>query len=244
MKNCCDYDAISHYQAGTFNAKYKTDLTGKLREVALDNSLSTSDIESFKNGEYKTYINTEPLILYRIYGQYQIEQELAQGKHPAGARLIGRYVSTEFAESVIDAKLRLALNPNWLNTKMFEAKLLVPKGTTLDIGTVASVTLPTGAVLPGGAEQIVLPKNWPEKWILGYRRVTARQLQMAPHYWQEKPEEVIVGKDGLYPHICPLCGYWKTRKLSTEEQFSIIGAKGTRYTMKNVCLNPDCEYYW
>lgn len=92
----------------------------------------------------------------------------------------GRFASTEFAESVIDAKLRLALDPKWANTKMYEAKLLIPPNIIISLGIVAPVKLPTGTVLPGGAEQIILPFNWPKEWIQGYRRVSGRQLQSRP----------------------------------------------------------------
>lgn len=228
MKNCCDYDAIVHYEAGRFSSKYKTDLSGKLKEVALDQSLSENDINSFRDGYYRTYVNLEPLVLYRIYGQYQRKDRLEPGQYPSGARLRGRYASTEFAESVIDAKVRLALDPGWLNTKMFEVKLLVPAGTKLSVGIVASVTLPIGTVLPGGADQLLLPKDWPEEWVQGYRRVTARQLQSPPCYWPEKPDAVIVGKSGLYPRLCPLCGYEHTRALEEAEQFEITGIKGNK----------------
>ena len=244
LKNYCDYDAIIHYEAGQFNARYKTNLSGKLAEIDLDRSLSEDDVRSFKDGYYKTFKNLEPLVLYRIYGQYQKDSFLEPGKYPFGARLQGRYVSTEFAESVIDAKLRLALDPNWLNTKMFEAKILVPKGTTLCVGVVASVTLSTGTVLPGGADQLLLPRDWLEDWVQGYRRITARQLQAVPYYWPQKPEEIVVGKNGLYPHLCPLCGYERTKELNETEQFEIVGIKGNRYTMKRKCLNPACEYHW
>lgn len=244
MRNCCDYDAIVHYVAGQFSSKYKTVLTGKLKEVDLDRSLSENDIYSFKDGYYRTYVNLEPLVLYRIYGQYQRKDSLDPGQYPSGARLRGRYASTEFAESAIDAKVRLALDPGWLNTKMYEAKLLVPAGTRLSVGIVASVTLPIGTILPGGADQLLLPKDWPEEWVQGYRRVTARQLQSPPCYWPEKPDAIIVGKSGLYPRLCPLCGYEHTRVLDETEQFEITGIKGNRYTMKRKCLNPGCEYYW
>lgn len=159
MRNCCDYDAIVHYEAGQFSSKFKTDLTGKLRGVTLDQSLSENDVNSFKDGYYRTYVNLEPLVLYRIYGQYQQKDCLEPGQYPSGARLRGRYASTEFAESIIDAKVRLALDPGWLNTKMFEAKLLVPAGTRLSVGIVASVTLPIGTILPGGADQLLLPRD-------------------------------------------------------------------------------------
>lgn len=242
MRNYCDYDAIVHYAPGTFGSKYKTDVSGKLKEIDRDLSLSENDINSFQNDQYRTYETTEPLILYRLFGKYQMVED-GRGE-PKGARINGRFASTEFAESLIDAKSRRALDPKWLNTKMYEAKLQVPTGTKVSIGVVAPVTLKTGVILTGGADQVLLPVNWSEKWILGYRRVSSWQLQIVPTYWPEKPEEITVGIKNLYPDICPRCCFHRTRKLSEEEQFIVIGRLGGRYTMKNVCLNPECEYYW
>lgn len=244
MKNCCDYDAIVHYLPGTFGAKYKTDLTGKLEEIAKDDKLKKTDVDSFRDGIYKTYRILEPIILYRLFGQYQSKEVLGKDDKPKGARLTGRFLSTEFAESVIDAKIRLALDPSWFNTKMYEAKVLVPPDIKVSMGIVSSVKLPTGTVLEGGAEQLLLPYDWNKDWIQGYRRVTARQLQHPPQYWPDPPVEVAITKKRLYPDICPLCAYDKTVFLTEAEQFDIIGIKGNRYTMKRKCLNPACEYYW
>lgn len=65
------------------------------------------------------------VVLYRLYGRYQ-KGPSDPSSQTVGARMRGRFASTEFAESVIDAKLRLALDPKWANTKMYEAKLLIP----------------------------------------------------------------------------------------------------------------------
>ena len=44
-----------------------------------------------------------------------------------GAKLNGTFASTEFAESIIDAKVRLALNPEWMNKKSIKLKLSFQK---------------------------------------------------------------------------------------------------------------------
>lgn len=240
MKNCCDYDAIVHYPSGEFSRRYKTSLIGKVEAFPVNQPLDKQIIDSFQNGRYQTCRTIYPVVLYRLYGQYQKEKN----GHPQGARLHGRYVSTEFAESIIDAKIRLALDPGWLNTKMYEAKLLVPPGITLHVGLVASIALPTGSILSGGAEQILLPPDWPDSWITGYRRVTARQLQIPPQYWPNRPDSIIQGKENLYSAVCPRCGYEHTERLAEDEQFEMIGRKGNRYVMKHRCLHPDCGYYW
>lgn len=238
MKRYCDYDAIVHYKEGTFASRFADDMKGKLELVERD-KLNTQDAESFLDGKYETYITREPIVMYRLYGKYQKEDA-----QPVGAKLRGRFVSTEFAESTIDAKYRLALKPNWKNTKMYEAKLIVPAGTRLNIGIVAPVTLPSGEILPGGAPQIMLPENWPGEWVQGYRRVSGRQLQIEPTYWSEKPEEIVEGKEKLYPDICPRCCCPRIKRLNPTECITIMGSKGRQYILKKQCLNADCQYHW
>ena len=113
MKHYCDYDALGQYPSGTFNSQFKTDLQGKLIEIerAPYEPMVTS---SFKDGAYKTFRTLVPIPLYRVFGLYIGNTNPT----PKGAQLIGGFASTEFAESIIDAKLRLALAPSWLNTKM------------------------------------------------------------------------------------------------------------------------------
>lgn len=243
MVRYCDYDAIVHYQPGEFASRYAEKLEGKLKLVERE-KLQVEQIKTFLDGKYETYISCEPIVMYRLYGKYQKNELLPKGETASGAGRSGRFVSTEFAESVIDAKMRLALNPKWKNAKMYEAKLVVPIGTEMNVGIVAPVVLPTGTVLPGGAPQIMLPPDWPEEWVQGYRRVSGRQLQIEPIYWPEEPEEITVGKAALYSDICPRCCYPRTRKLEESERITITGSKGRRYTMGQVCLNPDCQYHW
>lgn len=238
MKHYCDYDAIVHYKEGTFASKFADDMEGKLIRTERD-EIEPWEVESFLDGKYDTYETREPIVMYRLYGKYQRDE----GKL-VGARLSGRFVSTEFAESVIDAKLRLALQPAWGNTKMYEAKLIVPAGIKVNVGIVAPVITRSGNVLPGGAPQIMLPKDWSEEWVQGYRRVSGRQLQVEPTYWPDQPEEIVEGKEKLYSDICPWCCYSKIRELQEGERFTIIGCKGREYTMKKMCLNPNCGYCW
>ncbi len=238
MKNYCDYDSIIHYQPGEFNKKYKTVLSGKTIEIDRI-QYASQVVNSFRNGEYKSFRTVEPLILYRIFGQYRSPENAVT----KGAKLFGGFASTEFAESVIDAKLRLALDPSWMNTKMYEAKLLIPPNTIISVGIVAPVHLKSGTILPGGADQVLLPLKWPEDWITGYRRVTSRQLQTQPCFLRSKPAEYDT-KNTLFTKICPACGCEQTRPLLESERFTITGKNGNQYIMNNVCLNPQCQYYW
>lgn len=240
MNRYCDYDAIVHYQPGAFASKYAEDLQDKL-ELTDPELLEPWQIQSFRDGKYDTFFTVAPITVYRLYGKYR---RCNHNESPSGASLGGRFVSTEFAESCIDAKMRLALNPNWKNTKMFESKIIVPVVIKISVGIVAPVTLQTNTILPGGAPQILLPKDWPTTWIQGYRRVSARQLQVMPTFWSIQPEEVVTEKASLYSCVCPRCCYPYVRILAQDEQVEIIGSKGRSYTLQYCCLNPDCQFYW
>ena len=88
--NCCDYDMIKHYDSGTFNAKYKTNLTGKAVEIARQEYPEQVG-SSFQNGAYTTVQTLDSIVLYRLFGQYR-SQELALDLW--GARLGGSCAST------------------------------------------------------------------------------------------------------------------------------------------------------
>lgn len=243
MKRYCDYDAIVHYQPGEFASKFADNLNEKLEPTDMD-ALEDEQANTFQDGQYGTFLTHLPLTVYRLYGKYQRADAIWETSRARGARLGGQYASTEFAESSIDAKIRLALDPRWCNTKMYEAKLVVPAGIKLYVGRVAPVTLPTGTILPGGAPQILLPPNWPETWAQGYRRISGRQIQIAPTYWPIKPDELAQGKEERYPDVCPRCCYPHVRKLKPDEVVTVIGTKGRSYTLRSCCLNPECCYYW
>ena len=168
------------FESGSTNQKYKTDLTGKVRKIKKD-TLPVEVVSNFLNGEYKTYLTTDKIVLYRTYGRGYSRNK--------GAGWNGGYASTEFAESRIDVKIRLALKPEWLNTRLVEEKILVPVGTKINVGLVAPVTLNTGTILTGGAEQVLLPRNWPKKWIIGYREVTSKPLMSYPEFYLEPPKD-------------------------------------------------------
>ena len=224
---CCDYDALTTYEPGSFCSQHRTDLTGRIERVNLNAITDMDDLNSFLNQSYESYITTAPLILYRAFGAVKKDS----GKI-AGAWATGRFISTEFAESMIDVKNRLALAPEWFNTKMYEEKLLV-----------APVKMKSGTILSGGAQQILLTERCKKEWVLGCRRITSRQITHVPKYkLADIPDEVE--KKDLYPVICPVCGSANIVTLSENEQFSIRGCKGNTYTMKHHCLDADCEYYW
>ncbi len=170
------------FEPGSTNSKYKTILNETNIQEIEKQSLPDNIVNSFKDREYKTYITLADVVLYRVYG--------LTPSGTAGAEQIGAYATTEFAESRIDVKMRLALDPQWKNALYIEEKIIVPKDVILNIGIVAPVKMLSGTILPGGAEQIVLPKNWSEKWVVGYRYVTSEPLMKYPEYSTEKPDAI------------------------------------------------------
>jgi hypothetical protein len=95
---------------------------------------------------------------YRVYG--------------GNAQPNGGFVATAPATNRIQAKIDSALLPEWGNTRQFEATIVVPKGTVVNIGTVAPQTTKSGTVLTGGADQILLPRGYDASLIKNSRTVS------------------------------------------------------------------------
>ncbi|WP_167401645.1 hypothetical protein [Mixta calida] len=100
-------------------------------------------------------MTTKEVTLYRVFG--------------GNAKIDGSFVSTSPALNKIQAKIDSALLPEWKNTRYFEATIKVPKGTVLQVGKVEKQTMMSGAVLKGGADQILLPQGYPMSWISDVR---------------------------------------------------------------------------
>ncbi len=133
-------------------------LEGKYREIE-KSPLPPSLASTFTNSEYKTVMTTRDIIMYRVFG--------------GNAKIDGSFVSTVSSGSRIQAKIDAALLPQWKNTRQFEATILVPKGTVLQLGEVAPQITKSGTILSGGADQIILPRGWEQSWILNVREVNS-----------------------------------------------------------------------
>ena len=136
----------------------KCSLEGKYREIE-KSPLPPSLASTFTNSEYKTVMTTQDIIMYRVFG--------------GNAKIDGSFVSTVSSGSRIQAKIDAALLPQWKNTRQFEATILVPKGTVLQLGEVAPQITKSGTILSGGADQIILPRGWEQSWILNVREVNS-----------------------------------------------------------------------
>ncbi|TDB40833.1 hypothetical protein C5467_24740, partial [Photorhabdus khanii subsp. guanajuatensis] len=112
-------------------------------------------VDSFKGGNYKTVVTTENMALYRTFG--------------GNAPINGSFVTTSPTLNRIQAKIDSALLPEWKNTRQFEAIISAPKGTVLQVGKVAPQVTKSGAILKGGGDQILLPRDYPISWIKDVR---------------------------------------------------------------------------
>lgn len=170
------------FVSGSTNQKFKTILDENNIKKIKKQHLPEGIANSFKNGEYNTYITTNEIVLYRVYGLTPSGQ--------AGAKQFGAFATTEFAEFRIDVKMRLALNTQWKNALYIEEKIIVPKNVILNIGIVVPVKLLSGIILEGGADQVLLPENWSEEWVVGYRFVTSEPVMDYSEYATKKSNEI------------------------------------------------------
>lgn len=114
--------------------------------------------ESYTDGYYRTVETLEDVKVYRTFG----------GNADAG----GGFETSSMTKSRIDTKIETALLPEWKNSRMYEAEIIIPKGQQLNIGKVAPQTIEsTGTILSGGADQILMPQDWPLEWIYNIKIV-------------------------------------------------------------------------
>lgn len=141
----------------TSGVKYRTKIDAKVIEVEKAN-LPSWVSESYKDNYYRTVQTLDDVKVYRTFG----------GNADAG----GGFATTTPTISKIDAKIDTALLPEWKNSRMYEAEIIIPKGQQINIGQVApQVIKSTGTKLVGGADQILLPQDWPLEWINLIRNV-------------------------------------------------------------------------
>ncbi|WP_336648269.1 hypothetical protein [Microbacterium sp. MMO-10] len=133
-----------------------TAIDGSVR-AAPRQELPPSLAATFEDGAYRTVETTEAVTLFRVYGH-----SAEQG---------GGFATTSTSGNRINAAMESALLPEWKNSREFEATIEVPAGQVLNIGTVAPQTTMSGAILPGGADQILLPRDWPSSWVQNVDRL-------------------------------------------------------------------------
>ena len=114
-------------------------------------------IDTYKDGVYRTVVTNEDITVYRSFG-YNAE---------AG----GAFATSSPDVNRIQTKVDSAILPEWKNTLRYEAEIVIPKGTTLNIGRVGEQFTMSGTRLAGDADQFLLPQNWDLNWIKSIREV-------------------------------------------------------------------------
>ncbi|MEI0696900.1 hemagglutinin repeat-containing protein [Pectobacterium aroidearum] len=153
----------------------------------IDNSLIIADkeylpesiISTFKSGKYETVVTREPVTLFRKFGGSE-EQ----------AKLDGGYATT-----VSNAgRNETAVYKKW-STTQFEAQIEVPKNTKLNIGTVGEQPpLDANPKYSGGADQILLPRNYSTDWVKSVRDGKTGKVYTYDEFKAKFPDQVTRGK--------------------------------------------------
>jgi hypothetical protein len=102
--------------------------------------------QTFRGGSYTASTVSEPITLYRVYG----------GK----AGQLGPYWTRTRPSGPLQARIDLALRPEWGNTATQVVKIEVPAGTKIYEGFVEAQ-----GGLVGGGSQVVIPKVDP-RWVI------------------------------------------------------------------------------
>ena len=139
-----------------FYGAYSTKIDSKVTVVEKQ-KLPSWLIETYKDGQYRTVVTNEEITVYRAFG-YNAE---------AG----GAFATSNSAMNRIQVKVDSAILPEWKNTLKYEAEIVIPKGTTLNIGRVGEQYTMSGARLAGDADQFLLPQNWDLNWIRSIRTI-------------------------------------------------------------------------
>ena len=145
------------YQSGSASyGAYSTKIDSKVTVVE-KHELPSWIIETYKDGQYRTVVTNEEITVYRVFG-YNAE---------AG----GAFATSNPAINRVQTKVDSAILPEWKNSLKYEAEIVIPKGTTLNIGRVGEQYTMSGARLAGDADQFLLPQNWDLNWIKSIRTI-------------------------------------------------------------------------
>ncbi|MGG2091935.1 pre-toxin TG domain-containing protein [Bacillus sp. S13(2024)] len=139
--------------------KYSTRIENKIIDIEKQN-IPGSLASTFKDSNYRTVKTTEDVTFYRAFG----------GHADAG----GTFVTTAPASNKIQAKIDLALLPEWKNTRQYEAVIKAPKGTILQIGRAEKQETMAGTILKGDEDQVLLPLGYPLEWIQEVRKIPSK----------------------------------------------------------------------
>ena len=124
---------------------------GKAKVLTVDQNLPDAVRASFEGGVYWTIETLDEVYVCRYFG--------------GTAKAAGAFATTLRSSDKVLLADRLALLPEWGNTLDSVAVIVIPEGTVLQIGLVARQVSENDVEYKGGAEQILMPLNWPAEWI-------------------------------------------------------------------------------
>ncbi len=150
------------------NSKHLCTTIADIRNIAKKTpniTISESDKQTFKNGEYETFKLTEPLMACRYFGAVsddEISSIRAQATNDGiekdwGSDAGGRFLGLNPNLSSQEAKERMALKSDWGNSEAYLATIEISVGTEICVGIVGEQIDLDGKILPGGEVQILLP---------------------------------------------------------------------------------------
>ena len=134
---------------------------------------------TFKSSNYETVITKKPVTLYRKFGGTE-EQAKLDGGYATTVQNMGRNET--------------AVYKKW-STTQFEAQIEVPENTKLNIGFVGEQPpLSNVPKYSGGADQILLPRNYPSDWIKSVRDGKTGKVYTYDEFKKTFPEQLSRGK--------------------------------------------------
>jgi len=163
--------SIRIYQTGKeieILEKYKVAIFDKVKIITKDESLPLRVVESFSDKYYYTAEVMGEFSVYRRFG----------GDGTSQAKLLGGFSSTEAVLSRND----LAILKKWSNMQ-FEAEIVVQKGAKLNLGKVAPQV-----GYSGGADQILLPLNYPESWVKNVKDLKTGKIYTIEEFKKQFPQ--------------------------------------------------------
>lgn len=119
-------------------------LAGKVVEIPT-RTLPADDVNTFWGGKYRSVRTTAPVQLWRVYG----------GK----AQQYGPFLTTHRPSNALAAKMNLALDTIWKNTRTKCCQVTIPAGTIFEIGKAGGQLTYNDQLLPGTGDQILLDRD-------------------------------------------------------------------------------------
>ncbi len=139
--------------------------------------------ESFQDGQYQKVVLSQDTILYRYFGSVPDGAGVSEGTIESGrgwgSDAGGQYLTRDGNLTSAQAKELLALNPDWGNSILYRATIVVPAGTEVFIGIAKKQVSESGEIVSGGGEQIVLNGYWTTEmnsWIKGCQAVDSSKM--------------------------------------------------------------------